>query len=383
MTDQMDRRLRELVQHLAAASPEAPPFPETAPAPVAPRRRIPAWVLATAGAAAVIVIIGLPFILWGGGQRNDVVTTPPAPTTAPSTPSTTDTTTPTTVPGIDPSACTPEGLLIRALGQDGAAGRLVTPVRFTNVSGDSCTLAGPLAVTGIGLGDEEVAAVQGTFVPIGDDEGPDIAAGDSRTMLLEVGTGCEGGNLVGPEAASVRVTIASGEVTIPFSGDLGCNFSYSEFGLWLDEQITDIERAVADALRAFAADPSPDNFAALPFTADVTLTLGPDAGREQGSATLAFPQNWVFDTSYDGFRAYTGPFSALDRLAEDRPVELIGGTHDHCASPPVPIYPAFEGLRQVSIQPADATSCLEWWTVDLFLTGDGDVAGITLDLYEP
>ncbi len=38
--------------------------------------------------------------------------------------------------------------------------------------------------------------------------------------------------------------------------------------------------------------------------------------------------------------------------------------------------------RRVSIQPASAQSCLQWWTVDLFLGEDGRVEAITLDLYE-
>jgi hypothetical protein len=40
-------------------------------------------------------------------------------------------------------------------------------------------------------------------------------------------------------------------------------------------------------------------------------------------------------------------------------------------------------LRRVSVQPRDTESCLQWWTVDLFLTPDGKVAAVTLDLWEP
>lgn len=244
-------------------------------------------------------------------------------------------------------------------------------------------LAGPDAVVGIGGDGTEVVAALGTYVPIGEDTGPLLEAGESRTMLVEVGTGCEGGSTIGPAAESLRITIASGDVTVPFTGDLGCEFAYAGFGRWLEEEVTTDENATALALVAFAADPSPDNFSTLSFADQVVLTLGPEIGRSQPAETLAFPQNWRFDTSFDGFRGYVGPFSALDVLAEERPVAVTGGTHDHCASPPVPVYPELEGLRQISIQPTDATSCLEWWTVDLFLTGDGAVAGVTLDLYEP
>jgi len=40
-------------------------------------------------------------------------------------------------------------------------------------------------------------------------------------------------------------------------------------------------------------------------------------------------------------------------------------------------------LRRVSVLPRDMESCLQWWTVDLFLTLDGKIAAVTLDLWEP
>jgi hypothetical protein len=37
------------------------------------------------------------------------------------------------------------------------------------------------------------------------------------------------------------------------------------------------------------------------------------------------------------------------------------------------------------VQPTDdaITSCLAWFTVDLFLADDGTVVAVTVDLYEP
>ena len=366
-----------MVNQLAAAAPDAPPFPtEQTPAPAAPRRT-PSWVLAVAGAAAVLLIIGLPFLLFGGGKIDDPVITSPTTVTS-STP-------PTTIPvpeGIP--ACTPPGLLVRALPADGSAGHLATPLRFTNVSGDQCVLDDPISVTGIGTAGEEVAAGEGTNAVIATDSGPLLAAGESRVMLLEVGTACEGGRVIGPEAASVQVELFAGTVTVEFTGDLGCQFAYSAFGEWLEaDPITPTEEATAAALIAFAQDPGSNNFAAIPFTDTVTLTLGPEAGRQQISAGLAAASDWIFGIEYDGFRARTSPYSALELLAESRPVEVTAGPRDHCASPPMPVHDDLTGLRQVSIQPVDAGSCLEWWAVDLFLTPDGEVAGVTLDLWEP
>jgi hypothetical protein len=42
-----------------------------------------------------------------------------------------------------------------------------------------------------------------------------------------------------------------------------------------------------------------------------------------------------------------------------------------------------ESLRQQSVQPAKTDSCLEWFSVDLFVNEDGEIAAVTLDLYEP
>ena len=85
----------------------------------------------------------------------------------------------------------------------------------------------------------------------------------------------------------------------------------------------------------------------------------------------------------EAFRARTGPFSALEPLIDERPHVIVAGPHNHCASPPVPAPEGYEAHRRVSVQPADATSCLEWFSVDLFLEADGTIDAITLDLYEP
>lgn len=50
--------------------------------------------------------------------------------------------------------------------------------------------------------------------------------------------------------------------------------------------------------------------------------------------------------------------------------------------PPAP--DGLADLRRVSVQPElGDRSCLEWWTVDLFVADDGSIAAVTMDLYEP
>jgi len=378
MTDQMDNRLKELVTKVAASAPDAPPFPRTVDAFRSPIRRMPAWALSMAGAAAVLLVIGVPFLLFSGGRSGDVATTiPTTDTTVALTPP--STAQPEVVPGLTPT-CVPDGLQAGLDPGDGAAGHVVTLIEIVNVSGSPCLLD-LVSVTGIGSGGEEVPAALATYVPNAEDAGSLINAGESRTMLVETGTGCQGGRVVGPAAAELAITIDGGELRVPFVGDLGCTFGYSDFAQWSDiDQPNDAEVGLAEALAAWATEPTGSPFPALADT--VILTLGPEIARSQTATALADPATWEFNDA-DGFRGYAQPFSALDLLAAGRPIEVTAGPHDHCAGPPITINEAFVGLRHLSIQPTDATSCLEWWTVDLFLNDDLEIAGVTLDLWEP
>ena len=141
------------------------------------------------------------------------------------------------------------------------------------------------------------------------------------------------------------------------------------------------EAALIAMLEAFATVPRADNFAALPLAAEVSLGLGPELIRTMDSAELVDPAAWVMDI--DLFRARSGTASALDLLAEDRPRRVVTGDHLHCASPPVQPPAGLEDLTRISTQPTDATSCLEWFSIDVFVNDAGEIVAITLDLYEP
>ncbi len=90
MSDEMDRRMRELMGRMVDMAPEAPPFPEeTVTLSPAPARRSmrPALVFATA--AAAVLLVALPLLLFqGDGGVDPAVTTVPVPiptTTVPDT----------------------------------------------------------------------------------------------------------------------------------------------------------------------------------------------------------------------------------------------------------------------------------------------------------
>ena len=142
---------------------------------------------------------------------------------------------------------------------------------------------------------------------------------------------------------------------------------------------TDAQVSLVAAFLAFADEPNENTFAGVPFATEVSLGLGPDVLVMVERALLVDPSVWSFED--DEFRAWSGPFSALE-FAED-PVEITIGAHPRCAAPPEPPPIGFEDFQRVSIQPTDATSCLEWWTVDFFLNPESEIGAVTLDLYAP
>ena len=145
-------------------------------------------------------------------------------------------------------------------------------------------------------------------------------------------------------------------------------------------------RAKADvaplrALVRFARSPSDATWSNVPFADDVYLGLG-DLLERRSARELRDPEAWKLDRRL--FRGGVGPFSAIELLAEDnRPLRFSVGPHPHCASPPVPPPRAVATLRRMSVQPRRIQSCLQWFTVDAFVTREGEIRAVTLDFWEP
>jgi spore germination protein GerM len=101
MSEEMDRKMRDLMARVVEMTPEAPPFPEeTMTLSPAPARRSIRPMLVFATAAAAVLLVALPLLLLeGDGGVEPAVTTVPAPTTTPTAPETTapDTTAPVEV----------------------------------------------------------------------------------------------------------------------------------------------------------------------------------------------------------------------------------------------------------------------------------------------
>ena len=148
-----------------------------------------------------------------------------------------------------------------------------------------------------------------------------------------------------------------------------------------ESEPTDRERALVDAFVRFARSGDAADLDPAAFADDVALGLGPELVLARSPEELADPANWLLDRAV--FRAYVGPFSALEQLRRDVDFVVTVGPHAHCAAPPIPPPRGLEDHRRLSIQPAAARSCLQWFTVDLFVDADGKLEAITVDFYEP
>lgn len=144
------------------------------------------------------------------------------------------------------------------------------------------------------------------------------------------------------------------------------------------------DEALIHAFISFARSPGPGTLAAIPFRDQVRLGLADRLLVERRFAELERPESWVLDVECC-FRGGVGPFSALDLLKRASSVTVSVGPHPHCVSPPVPSPPEVAALRRVSVQPklGPGDSCLQWWSVDVFLSLDRRVEAVTLDHYEP
>ncbi|MFS3128954.1 hypothetical protein ACLM5J_11180 [Nocardioides sp. Bht2] len=159
---------------------------------------------------------------------------------------------------------------------------------------------------------------------------------------------------------------------------------------------TAVGTAVAERFVGFALDPSDDPGSTLRFTPEVRLGLGSELVIERPGPALHDDQSWLLDTQE--FRGYLGPFSALRLIrhhAEDMgsatvdgpraAFELTDGASADCVGNPRRVPPTLASLHRVSVQPSahSRSTCLLWFSIDLFLDDEGRVAAVTLDLWEP
>jgi hypothetical protein len=158
-----------------------------------------------------------------------------------------------------------------------------------------------------------------------------------------------------------------------------------------DSTPTENERAIVAAMVDLVQHPDIASLDGQLFPDEgVWLGLGETLVVRRSREELSDAANWRLDV--DSFRARIGPFSALELIAtheiaaDESVVDVPGlklGPHPRCTGPPIPAPDELAGLRQVSLQAAEPRSCLDWWSVDLFIRRGGQLVAVTLDLFEP
>ena len=169
-------------------------------------------------------------------------------------------------------------------------------------------------------------------------------------------------------AATVTATASPSRTAIPTSTAAA------------ERPTADDERIVA-LLVAYARARDGRTFAALPLAADVGLELDDQIPLPVPATRLSRPEAWVIDVNV--FNGRVGPFSALDLLARDTPTSLTVGPHSRCASPMTPTPAALAEYRRISVQPSGIDTCVLWWAVDVYVSRDGKITTVALDLWNP
>jgi hypothetical protein len=142
---------------------------------------------------------------------------------------------------------------------------------------------------------------------------------------------------------------------------------------------TEAEAAIMQALVDFSR--AAGAFDSVPLAPEVSLGLGIDIVETIPRADLANPSRWVLGA--DGFRARAGTVSLIDLLASEDIRRTVTGEHPRCAAEPTGTPGGLDGYLRISTQPLDAVSCIDWYSIDLFVDADGQIVAVTLDLYEP
>lgn len=101
---------------------------------------------------------------------------------------------------------------------------------------------------------------------------------------------------------------------------------------------------------------------------------------DRTAAELANSDSWVVPRSeYAGF---SGPFNLLDPVRQGRTLEITEGPQPHCAGPPLDPPIGLEDAMRVSGQPKQSDSCIDWFSLNVWLRG-GEVVAVTLELFGP
>jgi hypothetical protein len=140
---------------------------------------------------------------------------------------------------------------------------------------------------------------------------------------------------------------------------------------------------VVEALQVRARDP--DELADIgdlsPAADGIDLLLGDRVVRTATPDELRDPRTWVLPV--EEHAGFAGPFDVLGTLARAERLTVSVGARPHCAGPPHPSPDAYADLLRVALEPAEHSSCIEWFVVNLYLDGDDRLQAVQLDLFGP
>lgn len=205
-------------------------------------------------------------------------------------------------------------------------------------------------------------------------------------ICLSVVSGCDDSS-VDPTSTSVlvdgAVSTSMTPITLAETTTLPHTTTSSPAASTTTLVVSDVDVSMVAALVNFAKHDDDETFAQLPLAVSVMLGLGSEIMNSSVLSDLRSQEAWSLEL--EAFRAHVGPFSALDLLDRLDEYQIDVGPHVHCAAAPEPPPTGLEDHRRVSVQPTDESrdSCLQWFTVDLFVGTTGLIEAVTLDLWEP
>lgn len=147
-----------------------------------------------------------------------------------------------------------------------------------------------------------------------------------------------------------------------------------------------IAQARAEALVAMAQDPLPGLVSRVAFAPSVQVRVGQAVVVTVPREELANRDAWVLGDRTTEYAQRGGPFDVLDPLRSTPPADTTWGIGQHagCSVPELPAN-LVPNTRRVWIQPKEGTisSCIDWWSVDMWITDDGEVTAVSLELGAP
>jgi hypothetical protein len=165
------------------------------------------------------------------------------------------------------------------------------------------------------------------------------------------------------------------------------------FGIWVGRVASggNIEPGstaymISAGLSSFADAHAPNTqgpgYLQAPVAEEVLLALGSEVVATRTPAELDTQAGWVVDLG--DFRGRTGEVFVLEHL-QGAGVSIRNGPQPRCVGDPTPAPAELVGLERFTIEPptADIGSCLEWWSLTVYLDADGRIAGVVYDLFEP